>query len=82
MGDSTAQAFSFLKLYYQLSGPKSISVVVKGNPKTESERDKLMQILKVAQIVKASRTPRPGHPNLYINFEDNLYFSLIYLRSS
>lgn len=70
MEDSTAQAFSFLKLYYQLSGPKNISVVVNGSPKTTSEREQLMQILKVAQIVKASRKPRPGYPNLFINFED------------
>lgn len=68
--DSTSQAYSFLKVYYQLSGPKNISVVVNGSPKTESQRGQLMQILKVAQIVKASRTPRPGHPSLFIGFED------------
>lgn len=72
MEDSTIQAYSFLKLYYQMTGPKNISVVVNGSPKTESQRDQLMQILKVAQIVKASRTPRPGHPNLFISFDDEI----------
>lgn len=72
MEDSTTEAYSFLKLYYNLSGPKNISVVVNGSPKTESQRGQLMQILKVAQVVKASRTPRPGFPNLFISFEDEI----------